>query len=404
MKNNYIEFLGSIKNQPQGKFGRNIQVFGRQVQSIETISDDLNKKLNRYELMHLCSDFERSDLSVVVAVLGWGGMRFDHARRLFENWEELAPLIKLIRTSNSLNRKEVFQSFSVLRKQNKIPGLGIGYYTKLICFLNPSSQGYILDQWTAKSINLLYETKIVDINNAGWVTDKNDSNTYEEFCLKVEELARYWKIEPLEAELKMFSNGGRKKGRWREYLIKEYDRLESKPLRDSKKSSELVIFSHGKESGPDGAKINAMRAVAEELGFKTVSIDYTACQDEIERKALLRNYLSNQSEKVILVGSSMGGYVSAALANEFELNALFLLCPALSLEGYEPVDYKPRTDKIVLVHGWSDDIVPVQSSIDFARKHKATLHIVEDGHRLTPSIPHITRWFNDMLSEVKKNE
>ena len=134
MKNNYIEFLGSIKNQPQGKFGRNIQVFGRQVQSIETISDDLNTKLNRYELMHLCSDFERSDLTVVVAVLGWGGMRFDHARRLFENWEELAPLIKLIRTSNSLNRKEAFQSFSLLRKQNKIPGLGIGYYTKLICF------------------------------------------------------------------------------------------------------------------------------------------------------------------------------------------------------------------------------------------------------------------------------
>ena len=170
------------------------------------------------------------------------------------------------------------------------------------------------------------------------------------------------------------------------------------------KEHALVVFSHGKESGPDGAKIKAMRGVAVELGFKTVSIDYTACQDEIERKALLRNFLSNQLGKIILVGSSMGGYVSVALANEFELSALFLLCPALSLEGYEPVDYKPRTDNIVLVHGWSDEIVPVKSSIDFARKHNAILHLIEDGHRLTPSIPHITRWFNDMLSEVKKNE
>lgn len=177
---------------------------------------------------------------------------------------------------------------------------------------------------------------------------------------------------------------------------------EQTPLHE--KEHALVVFSHGKESGPSGAKIQAMRAVAEELGFKTVSIDYTECRDEVERKALLRNYLSNQSGKIVLVGSSMGGYVSAALANEFELNALFLLCPALSLEGYGPVDYKPRTDNIVLVHGWSDDIVPVKSSIDFARNNKAVLHLIEDGHRLTPSIPHITRWFNDMLSEVKKNE
>lgn len=167
------------------------------------------------------------------------------------------------------------------------------------------------------------------------------------------------------------------------------------------KEHALVVFSHGKESGPSGAKIQAMRAVAEELGFKTVSIDYTECRDEVERKALLRNYLLNQSGKIILVGSSMGGYVSAALANEFELSALFLLCPALTLEGYEPVKYNPRTDYIVLVHGWSDDIVPVQSSIDFSRKHKAILHLLEDGHRLALSIPHIARWFSDMLCEVQ---
>ena len=162
----------------------------------------------------------------------------------------------------------------------------------------------------------------------------------------------------------------------------------------------LVVFSHGKESGPDGTKIQAMRAVAEELGFKTVSIDYTACKNEVERKALLRSYLSNQAGRIILVGSSMGGYVSAALANEFKLSALFLLCPALSLEGYEPVDYEPKTDKIVLVHGWYDDVVPVESSIDFARKHKATLHIVQDGHRLTSSISYLIKWFSEMLYEV----
>ena len=166
----------------------------------------------------------------------------------------------------------------------------------------------------------------------------------------------------------------------------------------------LVVFSHGKESGPHGEKIQAMRAVAQELGFRTVSIDYTACQDEVERKALLRSYLSNQSGKIILVGSSMGGYVSAALANEFELSALFLLCPALSLEGYERVDYTPRTDKIVLVHGWNDDVVPVESSIQFAREHKAMLHLLPDNHRLSGSISHLVIWLESLLKSLIESE
>ena len=174
------------------------------------------------------------------------------------------------------------------------------------------------------------------------------------------------------------------------------------PNTELRNSCALVVFSHGKESGPNGAKIRAMRESAEELGFKTDSIDYTLCRDEVERKDLLRSYLSNQTGRIILVGSSMGGYVSAALANEFELSALFLLCPALFLDGYEPVDYLPRTDKIVLVHGWSDDVVPVESSIDFAKKHKATLHLVEDGHRLKESIPQLQKWLEHLLDSVVK--
>lgn len=400
MKNNHIEFLGSLENETQGVFGRNIYDFGSQTQSIESIPNDLNKRLNRYELMDLCSDTNRSDLLVVIAILGWGGMRYDHARRLFAKWDELSPLIKSIRSESALSRRQVFDDFSRLRRSKKLPGLGIGYYTKLICFLNPSLKGYILDQWTAKSINLLSERKLVDISDAGWVTDKNDSNIYETFCLKVEELANYWGIEPLEAELKMFSNGGANQGLWRRYLKREYCSLE--PNYDNSSKNNIIVFSHGKESGPNGTKIQAMRVAAENLGFTTVSIDYTSCENEVDRKALLRDFLFKQSGKVVLVGSSMGGYVSAALANEFEISAMFLLCPALSLEGYEPVEYAPKTDSIVLVHGWSDDVVPVESSIAFAQKHKATLLLIEDGHRLKESIPQIVNWFEDLLVSITK--
>lgn len=160
----------------------------------------------------------------------------------------------------------------------------------------------------------------------------------------------------------------------------------------------LVVFSHGKESGPNGTKIQMLRGLADLMGYKTHSIDYTACNNEIERKELLREYLSEQSGTIILVGSSMGGYVSASLANEFEVDSMFLMCPALYMPEYESVEYKPKTNKIVLVHGWSDEIVPVDSSIRFAKEHSAILHLVEDGHRLKDNLPHLLRWLKDMLS------
>jgi hypothetical protein len=36
----------------------------------------------------------------------------------------------------------------------------------------------------------------------------------------------------------------------------------------------------------------------------------------------------------------------------------------------------------VVVHGWSDDIVPVENSIRWAREHRAALHILDSDHRL----------------------
>ena len=68
-----------------------------------------------------------------------------------------------------------------------------------------------------------------------------------------------------------------------------------------------MVFSHGKESGPHGNKISAMRSIAEDLGFSTVSLEYTKCSNEIKRVDLLKSFLREQKQKLVLVGSSMGG-------------------------------------------------------------------------------------------------
>ena len=88
-----------------------------------------------------------------------------------------------------------------------------------------------------------------------------------------------------------------------------------------------IVFSHGKESGPQGSKILAMSKVAASLGFSHQSIDYQGLDDPISRIAKCKNVVSHLADAPILVGSSMGGYVSTAVASELRVRSLFVLAP-----------------------------------------------------------------------------
>jgi predicted esterase YcpF (UPF0227 family) len=89
----------------------------------------------------------------------------------------------------------------------------------------------------------------------------------------------------------------------------------------------LAILSHGKESGPNGKKLTKLKRVAEKHGYEAISLDYTQCNNATERIALLKEYIEKSNfESLVLVGSSMGGYVSTVLANDYDLSGLFLLC------------------------------------------------------------------------------
>ena len=87
----------------------------------------------------------------------------------------------------------------------------------------------------------------------------------------------------------------------------------------------LVIFSHGKESGPWGSKIRRLADAAATLGFEVESLDYTGSEDPDERVAILEKRLADETAPVILAGSSMGGYVSAVVAGRRPVSGLFLL-------------------------------------------------------------------------------
>src|ERR1700678_2229428 len=98
-----------------------------------------------------------------------------------------------------------------------------------------------------------------------------------------------------------------------------------------------VVFSHGKESGPWGTKITAMAAVVRDLGVKAESVDYRGLDDPGDRVRKLTGLAKDFKEPVVLVGSSMGGHVSAAPAGGFMTRGLFLLARAFYVGGANTV-------------------------------------------------------------------
>lgn len=155
-----------------------------------------------------------------------------------------------------------------------------------------------------------------------------------------------------------------------------------------------VIFSHGQESGPWGSKITAMAECVRELGCRVESIDYQGMADPGDRVAKLIDECAGIDAELILVGSSMGGHVATAAAATVNAIGLFVLAPAYYMEGFEALTPQAPEIPLLIVHGWNDDIVPVENSIRFARDSAATLHIVDGDHRLTTNIDEI----NDLLA------
>ena len=167
-------------------------------------------------------------------------------------------------------------------------------------------------------------------------------------------------------------------------------------------SDRYVCFSHGQESGPWGTKIRAMAELVRGLGCEADSIDYQGIADPTERVAKCVRECSGISDEIVLVGSSMGGHVATAAAQQVGAAGLFVLAPAYFMEGYEDLTPEPPAIPICIVHGWHDDIVPVENSIRYAQACSATLHIVDGDHRLTGNIEDINEYLARFLAKIGK--
>jgi len=161
--------------------------------------------------------------------------------------------------------------------------------------------------------------------------------------------------------------------------------------------SRHVIFSHGKESGPWGSKIAAMAEVARSEGYEPDSVDYRGIDDPHDRLTRLLSFCRDLRGELVLVGSSLGGHVATAASSLLRARGLFLLAPAFYMPGHERETPEPADCPLTIVHGWRDEVVPVENSIRYAREHDATLHLIDADHRMQDRIALINYLFEYFL-------
>jgi pimeloyl-ACP methyl ester carboxylesterase len=130
----------------------------------------------------------------------------------------------------------------------------------------------------------------------------------------------------------------------------------------------LIVFSHGQDGEPWGSKTIPMAEVARGLGYQAESIDYRGMADPHARVDKLLTYCLKENRQPVLVGSSMGGHVATAVSQNVNARGLFLLAPAFFMAGFE--------------------------------LYNASLHIMDDGHRLTDSIDRICELLNLFLNRL----
>ena len=158
-----------------------------------------------------------------------------------------------------------------------------------------------------------------------------------------------------------------------------------------------VIFAHGRESGPWGTKIRALAKVAEKLGCRVISRDDSDNHDPELRVVRLIDEVKSMDGPVVLVGSSMGGYVATVASQVVRPVGLFLMAPAFGLPGYVNQAPIPISRELTVVYGWGDDVVPIEPVLAFAKKHQAMLHLLPAGHALLEQVDSLIQFFEPFL-------
>jgi len=170
----------------------------------------------------------------------------------------------------------------------------------------------------------------------------------------------------------------------------------------------FLILSHGLESGPDATKVTALAKIAEPLGFRSVRPDYRDLdmhRDPAridERIARLVAHAPTDAP-VVLAGSSLGAFTSALASTALNCVGLFLIALPVAIPGYAR-SFDAARVPTVLVHGWDDELCPVDAAIGFARTRGNAITLLRDDHRLSNHVDYIAEQFRRFLTQFDEGQ
>ncbi|WP_083007824.1 YqiA/YcfP family alpha/beta fold hydrolase [Halomonas sp. GT] len=162
-----------------------------------------------------------------------------------------------------------------------------------------------------------------------------------------------------------------------------------------------VYLSHGLESGPGALKVQALKGVAEKFeNCVPVVMDYRGLKEPQERLEHLLAVIDERNDTLancVMAGSSLGGWLSAAVSAHEPVLGCFLLAPALGLPDYPQTSITLQAQHTHIIHGWRDDVVPPGPVIEHARCQRLSLRMIDDDHRLQNSLDTILSDFERFL-------
>ena len=165
-----------------------------------------------------------------------------------------------------------------------------------------------------------------------------------------------------------------------------------------------VLLSHGLESGPQATKVSALAGMCAELGWGAIRPDYRdidAPRDPLAIDARIARALQHvpAAGRLVFAGSSMGAFISGFASIRRPCEGLFLLALPTAIPGY-PHPFAAAPVPTTLVHGWRDELCPVDGAIAFARGRGATLHLLDDDHRLSANVARCAALFRQFLADL----
>lgn len=164
-----------------------------------------------------------------------------------------------------------------------------------------------------------------------------------------------------------------------------------------------LYYIHGYQSSPNGDKGTLFKN-----RLDATAIKYRDCNPEdLEISSCLKQIYEviKHDENVVLIGSSLGGFLAATIAlNHSNVKKIILLNPAIispstNLNEIKDIPRKIARDmqnkdlfnhkiqsKIFIIRGTEDDVVPDSWVLEFAKFQEATVVFLEDDHRFSKNL------------------